>query len=93
VSQYILGLTAGPGKPEDLESFLHPIAEELKELAVGVSSVTVAGFKYPHVVHALVVQFTTDLPGGDRLLKAICSNGAFGGRFRIFAGVQQKSRH
>ena len=93
VSQLILGVTPGPGQPADLESFLHPIAEELNELASGVSGVTVAGIREPQTVHTFVVQFTTDMPGGDKLLKAVGSNGEYAGRFRIFAGVKHKRRY
>jgi len=42
VSQLILGITPGPGQPADVESFFHPIAEELNTLATRVSGVTVA---------------------------------------------------
>ena len=93
VSQLILGNTPGPGQPADLESFLHPIAEELNSLAAGVSGVTVAGFPEPQVVHAFVVQFTTDMPGGDKLLNAVGCNGEYAGRFRTFAGVKLKRRY
>jgi len=54
-----------------LESFLHPIAEELNVLAAGMSRVTVPGFSEPQVVQAFVPQFTTDMPAGDKLLNAI----------------------
>jgi len=40
----ILGITPGPNQPADLESFLQLNAEELNDLAAGVSFVTVAGF-------------------------------------------------
>ena len=93
VSQLILGITPGPGQPADLESFLHPIAEELNELASGVSGVTVAGIPEPQIVHAFVVQFTTDIPGGDKLLKAVGNNEEYAGRFRIFAGFKHKRRY
>jgi len=52
VSQMILGITPGPGQPADLESYLHPIAEQLNALAAGVSGMSVAGFPEPQVVHA-----------------------------------------
>jgi len=93
VSQLILGITPRPGQPADLNLLLHPIAEELNGLAAGVSSVTVAGFTDPQVVHAFFVRITTDMPGGDKLLKAIGSNGEYGGRFRILAGVKLKRRY
>jgi len=93
VSQLILGITPGPGQPAELDSFLHPLAEELNDLAAGVSGVTVAGFSEPQVLRALVVQFSGDMPAGDKLLNAIGGNGEYPGRFRIFAGVRQKHRY
>jgi len=93
VSQLILGVTPGPGQPADLESFLHPIAEELNALAAGVSGVDVAGYTEPQTVHAFVIQFTTDMPGGDKLLNAIGGNGEHPGRFRLFLGVWYKRRY
>jgi len=93
VSQLILGITPGPGQPADLESFLHPIAEELSTLARGVGGVAVAGFPEPQVLHAFVIQFTTDMPAGDKLINAIGGNGEYPGRFRSFAGVRFKRRY
>jgi len=63
-----------------LESFLHPIAEELNVLAAGMSRVTVPGFSEPQVVQAFVPQFTTDMPAGDKLLNAIEGNCEHPGR-------------
>jgi len=93
VSQLILGITPGPGQPADLESFLQPIAGQLNELAEGVSGVTVAGFPETQIVHAFVVQFMTDVPGGVKLLKAVGSNSECAGRFRFFAFVRLKRRY
>jgi len=93
VSQLILGIIPGPGQPADLEYFLHPIAEQLNELAAGVSGVTIAGFPETQIVHAFVKQFTTDMPGGDKLLKPVGSNDEYSGTFRIFAGDRLKSRY
>jgi len=84
VLHVILGITAGQGKPVGVDSFLHPISKELNELAAGVLGVTVAGFPDPQVVHAFVMQFTTDMPAGDKLLKALSSNGECGRRFPRF---------
>ena len=89
----ILGITSGPNQPAHLESFLHPNAEEWNDLAAGVNVVTVAGFLEPQVVHAYVVQFTTDMPAGNKLLNAICGKGENPGRFRIDSGVRLKRRY
>jgi len=93
VSQLILGTTPGPGQRSDLESFFHPIAEELNALAAGVAVVTVAGYEEPQVVCAFFIQFTTEMPAGDKLVNAIEGNGDNPGRFRIFSGVRQKRRY
>lgn len=87
MSQLVLGLTPGPGQPAGLESFLHPVAEELIILAAGVSGVTVAVFPELQVVHTIVIQFTTDMPAGDKLFSAIGANGEYPGRFRYFSCV------
>ena len=93
VPQVILGIIPGPGQPAELEYFLHPIAEQLNELAAGVSDLTIAGFPETQIVHAFVVQFTTDMPGGDKLLRPVGSNGEYSGNFRNFAGDSLKSRY
>lgn len=93
VSQLILGITPGPGQPVDLESFMHPVADELNVLATGVSGITVAGFPEPQTVHAFVVQFTADMPGADKIVNAIGGNGEHPSRFRVFSGVRDKHRY
>jgi len=55
-----------------------------------VSGVAVAGYDEHQLVRAFVFQFTTDMPGGDKLLNAIGGNGENPGRFRLFSGVRQK---
>jgi len=92
-SQLILGITPGPGQLADLDFFLHPIAEEQNLLAAGESGVAVEWFPPPQVAHTFVVQFTTDIPGGDKLLNAIGCNGECARRFRTFAGVKIKRRY
>jgi len=93
VSQMILGITPGQSQPADLESFLHPIAEQLNALAAGVSGMTVTGFPEAQVVRAYVLQFTTDMPAGEKVLNAIGGNGENPGRFRTFSGVRLKRRY
>ena len=93
MSQLILGITPGPGQHAELDSSLHPVAEELNNLVAGVSGVTVAGFSEPQILRVLVVQFTGDMPAGDKLLNAIGGNGEYPGGFRIFAGDRLKHRY
>jgi len=93
MSQLILEVTPGPGQPTDLDSFLHSIAEELKALPAGVSGIDLAGYTEPQTVHAFVIHFTTDMPGGDKLLNAIGGNSENSGRFRLFRGVWYKRRY
>ena len=65
--QFVLAVTPGPRQHADLESFLHPIAEELDKLAQGSSGVKVAGRDTTSVLRAFVLQFTTDMPAGDNV--------------------------
>lgn len=76
-----------------MESFLHPIADELKVLTAGMSGVTVAGFSEPQVVQALALQFTTYMPARDKLLNAIRGNGEHPGNVWDFAGVLHMRRY
>lgn len=91
MSQFVEGITPGPRQRADLESFFHPIAEELNILAEGVSGVTVAGFEQPQVVRGLDVQFTTDMPGEDKMLKAVGHHGELLGKFRVFGRVRAQN--
>ena len=93
IAQFILAVTPGPRQPADLESFLHPIAEELDQLAQGISGVKVAGRETTSVLRAFVLQFTTDMPGGDKLLNAKGCGSIHPGRFRVFMGVRLKNRY
>jgi len=65
--QLMLVVTLGPRQPVDLESFLHPIAAELIELAKGVPGLIVANSPTPVVLRAGVLNLTTDQPGGDKV--------------------------
>jgi len=93
VGQIILAVTHGPRQPADLEPFLHPIAEELNELASGISGVKIAGRDGASQVHAYVLPFTTDMPGGDKLLNAKGHKAFFPGRFRVLFGVRVDKRY
>ena len=75
VCEIVVAITPGPRQPVDLESFLHPLAEELNELARGIPGVRVAGTSEPVVLRAHPVQFTTDMSAGDKLLNTTGSGG------------------
>jgi len=87
VCQIVVAITPGPRQPVDLESFLHPLAEELNELARGIPGIRVAGTSEPIVLRAHPVQFTTDMPAGDKLLNTTGSGGYSPNRGREFHGV------
>jgi len=93
IAQIILVVTSRPCEPVDLESFLHPIAEELNTLAQGVSGVKHAGRDCARVLQAFVMQFTSDKPGGDKLLDAKGCGAIHPGRFREFTGVRLKTQY
>lgn len=87
ISQVLLTVTPGPTQPADLESFLQPIAEELNSLAQGFPGVAVAGSATIEPLKAYVLQFTTDMPAGDKLMNPTGRNGRCPNRFRDFSGV------
>jgi len=58
--QMRLGVNRGPRQPVNLESLLHPIAEDLNDLAKSVFGLFVATFARPVVFRAGVLNFTTD---------------------------------
>lgn len=91
VNQLLLCVTPGPDQPADLESFLHPIMQELNILATGVDEVAVAGEPGSRTLRAFVTQFTADMPAGDKLLNATGHNGHQPNRFRAFSGVYYKN--
>jgi len=85
--QLLLAVNPGPRQPVDLESFLHPIAGELNELAKGIPGLLVDNSATPQVLRAGVLNFTTDQPGCDKLyiakgVKSYAYNG-----LREFEGV------
>ena len=85
--QLLMAVTPGPKQPVDLESFLHPIAEELNELAKGVPGLMVPGSTTPQVLTAAVLNFTTDQPGGNKLAQFKGINSYVYNRLRLFKGV------
>ena len=93
IAQFVLAVTAGPHQPADLDSFLHPIAEESDKLAQEISGVKVAGRDTTSVLRAFVLQFTTEMTGGDKLLNAKGCRSIHPGRFRDFTGVRLKRRY
>jgi len=66
-SQLLVTVTPGPKEPKDLESFLHPFMEELNLLARGVPGFMVAGVDGPQEVRVLLLQMTSDMPGGNKM--------------------------
>lgn len=50
VSQLLLCVTPRPRQPADLESFLHPIAQQLDTLARGIGGVRTAGSTIPQTL-------------------------------------------
>jgi len=88
VSQLILCVTPGPKQPADLESFLHPIVEELNQLGQGIPGVKIAGMEGEHTIRAFLVQVTGDMPAIDKIINAKGHNGRTPDRSRKFQGVQ-----
>lgn len=87
VCQILVTVTPGPKQPRDLESFLHPLAEELDLLARGIPGVRVYGSTESHTLRGLVLQVTTDMLAGDKLFNAVGHNGHQPNQFRAFHGV------
>ena len=85
--QLLLVVTPVPRQLVDLESFLHPIAAELNELAEGVPGLIVANSPTPVVSRAVVVNFTTDQPGGDKLFRLTGVSSYMFNRSRLFQGI------
>jgi len=85
--QLLLAVPPGLRQPVDLESFLHPIAEELNRLAKGVPGLIVSNSATPQVLRAGVLNFTTDQPCGDKLMNAKGVNSYVYNRLRIFEGI------
>jgi len=89
-----LTVTPGPREPKDLDSFLHPIMEELNILANGISGLKVHGSGAAHVLRVFLFQVTTDMPAGDKLINANGSNGMSPSRFRpLFGWCSAQHRH
>ena len=86
-SQLLVTVTPGPKEPKDLESFLHPVMEELNLLARGVPGFKVAGLDGPQQVRVLLLQLTSDMAGGNKMTGMKGSNGRQPGRFQNFHGV------
>jgi len=85
--QIVVAITPGPRQPVDLESFFHPLADELSRLAAGIPGVRVAGSSEPCTLRAHVLQFAADMSAFDILLNATGYNGYSPSRARAFHGV------
>jgi len=86
-SQLLVTVTPGPKEPKDLESFLHPVMEELNLLARGVPGFKVAGVDGPQEVRVLLLQMPSDMLGGNKMTGMKGSNGRQPSRFQDFHGV------
>ena len=87
ICQIVVAITPGPRQPVDLESFFHPLADELSRLAPGIPGVRVAGSSEPCTLRAHVLQFTADMSAFDILLNATGYNGYSPSRAPEFHGV------
>jgi len=85
--QLLLAVTPGPKQPVDLESFLHPIVEELNQLARGIPGLKVPNLPTTQVLRAGVLNFTEDQPGGDKLTRFNGVKSLVYNRLREFEGV------
>jgi len=86
-SQSLVTVTPGPKEPKDLESFLHPIMEEFNQMALGAPGFKVAGVDRLQEVRFLLLQLTSDMPGGNTMTGMKGSNGRQPSRFQDFHGV------
>jgi len=85
--QLLLVVSPGPKQPVDLELFLHPIAEELNELAKGVPGRIIPNSTTPVTLRAGVLNFTTDQPGGNKRFQSTGVSSYVYNRLRILKGV------
>lgn len=88
-----LGLGLGPCQRAYLESICHLFPDEIDQLAAGIVRVTVAGFQELEVIHDYAIQFTTAMPAGAKLLKAVHGKCECPGRFWAFSSVPHKHRY
>lgn len=86
-SQVLVTISPGFKQSVDLESFLPPIVDELKSLAVGRSGIHVAGSTERHTLTAFALQVTTDMPARTKLLNTTGHNGRCPNRFQDFSRV------
>jgi len=90
VSQIIPCVTQELKQPADLESFLHPIIEELYELAHGIPGDKIAGMAGEHTIRAFLMQSTADMRAID-IINAKRHNGRTPGRDRNFQRAQYEN--
>ncbi|KAE8230240.1 hypothetical protein CF326_g4764 [Tilletia indica] len=77
--QYILAIVPGPESPGDIDSFFHPIAEELAQLGKG-SWVWDGAQQEWFLLRAHLVGLYADQPGSSKLSKMTGTQGRFGCR-------------
>jgi len=87
ICQIVVAITSGPRQPVDLESFLHPLAEELNELAQGIPGARVSRSSELCTLRAHPAQFTAEMSAIDILLNTKGYNGYSPSRSRELHGV------
>ena len=70
----LCGVIPGPKNPKDIQSFLRPLVDELKELAAGIDNVYDAFTKTHFTLRAHLVLVTADLPATAKTM-GICGHG------------------
>lgn len=64
----MVGFIPGPNNPKDLDSFLFPLIEELKELEAGVPNVWNSARQTRFTLRAHVCIVGADMPGREKLM-------------------------
>jgi len=85
--QLLLVVTPGPKQLVDFDSFVHPIAEELNELAKGIPGLIVPISPNPVLLRGGILNFRTDRPGGDKISGFKGVNSYIYIRLRTFKGI------
>ena len=85
----LCGIIPGPKNPQDIQSFLRPIVDELKELAAGIDNVYDAFTKTHFTLRAHLVLVTADLPAMAKTM-GISGHGSYNHcRFCTINGIHE----